>query len=243
MALASCIVMRLHLQQLNRMAAIEQNTPQPLAEGGAVTASRFVVFLDILGFKDKVAHKDHGAVLKKLQAFQSKISSFVAQEGNLNIQLVQFSDSIILFSADTRIASLTALSRITTNVMISALELNFPLKGAIAKGKVTCDLPKQLFFGQALIDAYLLQEDVKSYSVLVHHSAEVDVKSREQFRDIKAYLKTGRIVHRELNWYGGTEKTEERIGQTKRILQRLRESVSNAPRIYIDNTLSIITEN
>ena len=158
------------------MPEIEQNIQQPLVDGRAITSSRFVVFLDIMGFKDKVAHKEHVTVLEKLKSFQSRIASYVAQEGNLNIQLTQFSDSVILFSADTRITSLNALASITTNVMISALELNFPLKGAIAKGKVTCDLQKQLFFGQALIDAYLLQEDVKSYSVLVHHSAEVPKK-------------------------------------------------------------------
>ncbi len=225
------------------MPEIEQNIQQPLVDGRAITSSRFVVFLDIMGFKDKVAHKEHVTVLEKLKSFQGRIASYVAQEGNLNIQLTQFSDSVILFSADTRRTSLNALASITTNVMISALELNIPLKGAIAKGKVTCDLQKQLFFGQALIDAYLLQEDVKSYSVLVHHSAEVDVKARSQFREVKAYLKTGRIIHRELNWYGGTDYSEERIEQTKRILQRLRETVSNSPRIYIDNTLSIIEEN
>lgn len=43
-------------------------------------------------------------------------------------------------------------------------------------------------------------------------------------------------------WYGGADHSEERIEQTKRILQRLRETVSNSPRIYIDNTLSIIEE-
>lgn len=222
------------------MAFLEQGVQKLVANDKSVTASRFVVFLDIMGFKDKVAHKEHEAVLSKLKSFQGKIASFVAQEGNDNIQLVQFSDSIILFSSDTKIATLNTLANITTNVMLSALELNFPLKGAIAKGKITCDVQKQLFFGQALIDAYLLQEDVKSYSVLVHHSAEVDVKARSHFREVKAYLKTGRIIHRELNWYGGIEQEEAQKEQTKRVLHRLRESVSNAPRIYIDNTLSLI---
>lgn len=131
----------------------EENVQQPLANKGGITASRFVVFLDIMGFKDKVAHKEHETVLKKLQDFQRQIASYVALEGNDNIQLAQFSDSIILFSSDTRSTSLISLSKIAINVMLSALELNFPLKGAIAKGKITCDLQKQLFFGQALIDA------------------------------------------------------------------------------------------
>lgn len=218
----------------------EENIQQPLENNGGITASRFVVFLDIMGFKDKVAHKVHEVVLKKLQDFQSKIASFVALEGNNSIQIAQFSDSIILFSSDTRATSLVSLAKITTNVMLSALELNLPLKGAIAKGKITCDLQKQLFFGQALIDAFLLQEDVKSYTVLVHHSAEVDVKNRPQFREVKAYLKTGSIIHRELNWYGGNDQENERKEQTKKVLYQLRQTVSNAPRIYIDNTLALL---
>lgn len=222
------------------MPVREENVQRPLAHEGRITASRFVVFLDILGFKDKVAHKEHSAVLKKLQEFQNKIASYVAQEGNYSIQIAQFSDSIILFSSDTLGASLIALARITTNVMLSALELNFPLKGAIAKGKITCDLQKQLFFGQALIDAFLLQEDVKSYTVLVHHTAEMDVRNKVNFREIKAFLKTGIITHRELNWYGGNYQTDERKEQTKKTLQRLRETVSNTPRAYIDNTLLLL---
>ena len=51
----------------------EQNIQRPIVEGQAITASRFVVFLDILGFKDKVAHKEHGSMLEKLKFFQGNL--------------------------------------------------------------------------------------------------------------------------------------------------------------------------
>ena len=206
------------------------------------TKKRFVVFLDIMGFKNRVARNEHDVILKQLEAFQNDISTFVSQYQAANIQVALFSDSILLFSNNDTLESLHQLADITSKIMMSAIQQQtpIPLKGAIALGIVTCDTSKQLYFGQALIDAYLLEENIKYYGVLVHHTAEASVKQLggDEFRDIKACLKGGEISHYELNWYNTNVLGDNQIS-IEACLDNLRLTVSDEPRRYVDNTLKI----
>lgn len=47
-----------------------------------------------------------------------------------------------------------------------------PFRGSIAYGEMTVDLENSIFFGQPLIDAYLLGEQLQSYGIACHASAE-----------------------------------------------------------------------
>ena len=92
------------------------------------------------------------------------------------------------------------------------------------------------FFGQALIDAYLLEEDVQYYGIVVHHTAEKSVIALKSslFEDKQLPLKSGNIAHYELAWYKGHSQEVE-AG-----LNRVRLSVSDAPRKYVDNTRKML---
>lgn len=210
------------------------------------TATRFVAFLDIMGFKDRVARTEHNRLLEQLTNFNKEITKHIGKYSNAEIQLAQFSDSIVLFSNDISSQSLGTLAEVTRGIMQTAIKQQIPIKGAIAQGQITCDIPKQLFFGQALIDAYLLEESINYYGVLVHHTAEESVMQLCQgsniFKDIKAPLKSGRISHYELSWYlnDETPNKPERIYEIREAIMAIRLSVSDAPRKYIDNTLEVI---
>lgn len=216
-------------------------TPR-LSSAYATTTERFVVFLDIMGFKDRVARNLHGDVLRQLEGFQNSISKYVHQCESSDIKVSLFSDSVLLFSSDDSTDSLRSISEVTRKIMRSALQSDvpIPLKGAIARGTVTCDVAKQLCFGQALIDAYVLEENVKYYGVLVHHTAEKAVSQLGEniFRDVSAYLRCGRVSHYELNWHCADEDPECQK-MVEQCLGRLRLTVSDEPRKYIDNTLVI----
>ncbi len=115
--------------------------------------------------------------------------------------------------------------------------MKIPLKGAIAKGETTVNEKKQLFFGQPIVDSYLLEESVHYYGIVVHHTAEEDVEQftlSNLFQDIKTPLKSGNISHYELCWY------KDDVEDAKKKLNAIRSTVSDAPRKYIDNTLSVI---
>ena len=211
------------------------------------TAQRFVAFLDIMGFKERVARTEHDRLLDLLTNFNRDITRYVGKYKNAEIQLAQFSDSIVLFSNDDTPESLKTLAEVTRGIMQTAIKLQIPIKGAIAQGKMTCDFPKQLFFGQALIDAYLLEESIHYYGILVHHTAEssvIQLENDNDFKDIKAPLKSGKISHYELSWYMGDNPQDypSKIHEIEVALRNIRQTVSDAPRKYIDNTLEVISE-
>lgn len=214
------------------------------------TADRFVAFLDIMGFKERVARTEHSQLLTQLTNFNRAITGYIGKYQATEIQLAQFSDSIVLFSNDTTLNSLETLADVTRGIMQTAIKQQIPIKGAIAQGQITCDIPKQLFFGQALIDAYLLEENIHYYGILVHHTAENSVtklnneNNNNIFKDIKAPLKSGKISHYELSWYinDDPQTIEEKVSEMNDALKAIRQTVSDAPRKYIDNTLDVINE-
>lgn len=211
-------------------------------------AHRFVAFLDIMGFKDRVVRTEHSVLFSQLEKFNSDITDYIGDYGNTGLQLAQFSDSIVLFSNDITLESLKAIAEVVSGVMRIAIQQQIPLKGAIAQGQITCDISKQLFFGQALIDAYLLEENIHYYGVLVHHSAEQSVielnKTSLLFKDVKAPLKSGKISHYELSWYvnNGLPDRAAQLAQIRNALNNIRRTVSDAPRKYIDHTLEVMKD-
>lgn len=210
----------------------------------SITTERYIVFLDIMGFKDRVARTKHEDLFSMLNDFNQKISLHILKHREHGIRLSQFSDSILIYSSDNSRESLKIISEVSSEVMGTAISLGIPLKGAIAKGVITCDISKQLYFGQALIDAYLLEENVKYYGILAHNSVEADILELEKtdstiFRDIEAPLKSGKVSHYEICWYNNN------IQSAKNNLRKIRNTVSGDPRKYIDNSLKAIgsTEN
>lgn len=208
------------------------------------TANRFVVFLDILGFKDRVARTNHNKLLTQLSDFNKGIVGCIGKYNNTDIQLAQFSDSIVLFSNDITAKSLKAISEVTRGIMQIAINQQIPIKGAIAQGQITCDTSKQLFFGQALIDAYLLEENIYYYGILAHHSIESTITKSGSliFKDIQAPLKSGNIWHYELSWYADNLSDKAQLETINDALRDIRQTVSDAPRRYIDNTLDVIAK-
>lgn len=228
------------------------------------TKKRFVVFLDIMGFKERVARNTQESLYKELTDFNKDITTIINSNKNVKaeqtikqndssevtlikseeeddeILLAQFSDSIVIFTNGNTKENLLTISNVAKQIMISAIkrEKPIPLKGALAEGDITCDMAKQLFFGQALIDAYLLEENIQYYGIVVHHSAEQSVKDCivDIFKDNLIPLKSGKIRHYELVWY------DDSYDVVKSGLDKIRLSVSDSPRKYVDNTNSIIDE-
>lgn len=225
---------------------------------------RFVVFLDIMGFKERVARNTQESLYKELTAFNRDIVNIInsaksiktehtskqndssdttlrtSEDEKDEIFLAQFSDSIVIFSSSDTEKDLRIISNVAKQIMISAInrEKPIPLKGALAEGYITCDMAKQLFFGQALIDAYLLEENVQYYGIVVHHSAESSIikLNSDMFRDSLIPLKSGNIKHYELIWYN------DPLVDIKTGLAKVRLSVSDSPRKYVDNTKKIIDD-
>ena len=162
---------------------------------------KFVLYLDIMGFKDRVAKTEVGELKEMLMAFKTKNIKLMPLlehesrgEKKQLMKMAQFSDSIVIISRGSTIDDFNRITKASAVLMQTALETGFALRGAIAAGDMVFDDEKQIFFGKALVDAYLLEEQLSYYGIVFHDSAEhlVDSYLKNNIRK-KIFPNKGRI--------------------------------------------------
>lgn len=218
-------------------------------------SERFVAFLDIMGFKNYVYRNSHEAVSKRMSKLYSSLSesekvNTVLNSGNKVNELVEisvFSDSIVLFSKSDDFESFLSICLVTATIFANCIDSEIPLKGAISKGKITANFEKSLFFGKAIIDAFLLQEELQMYGCILDNKAERAIKSEQYtFQNLivnrKIHMKNGLVTHYAINWmrlFADDIEGNETI-RSEKIIPKLRsffKQVSGQPRKYVDNTI------
>lgn len=220
-----------------------------------VEKEKFVLYLDIMGFKERVNRVKIKELREQLLLFKTKNNKLKpllkGLKDNILIDMAQFSDSIVLVSKDTTIDDLNRISKAATILMQTALQTGFALRGAIAKGNMIFDNENQLFFGKALVDAYLLEEELCYYGVVFHESMEGDIisalphKPNLPIEDIAVPLKKGKSKHYHIAWYKLKENLQQGNISANALdwLKDIRKTVSGNPRVYLDNTIGIIKDN
>ena len=209
-----------------------------------VTTKRCVAFLDIMGFKDMVARSSHDTIYKRLQSI-SKSQNAIEEAKFLNVYMTKFSDSIAIFSKDDTKDSLMAFMVATEFVFTKCIIDGIPIKGAMAYGKISVDIENSLFFGQPIIDAYQLEEDLKYYGIILHHTMFNVLNKRGlgsvNIKHIETPLKCGNIFHYNLDWFTSYNKLADEKKDSKIIefIEQYYNKVSGAPRKYIDNTIGV----
>ncbi|MBO7145935.1 MAG: hypothetical protein J6W13_14080 [Salinivirgaceae bacterium] len=215
-----------------------------------VEQEKFVLYLDIMGFRDRVNKVEINELKQQLLLFKTKNNKLkpLLEGGKTKetlIYMAQFSDSIVLVSRDATEDDLNRISKAAAILMQTALQTGFALRGAIAKGNMVFDIENQLFFGKALVDAYLLEEELCYYGVVFHESMEesiVGAKKDMPIEDIAIPLKKGKSRHYHIAWH--KLKANLQQGNISSValgwLKDIRKSVSGNPRVYLDNTIEII---
>ncbi|MEP7230323.1 MAG: hypothetical protein ABI691_08735 [Ginsengibacter sp.] len=223
------------------------------------TDERFVVFLDIMGFKDFVARNSHDFVynmMKSLSKSKKVIeATFLddelgAEYKTKDIYTTSFSDSIILFSSDDSSLSFEMIITSAAFFISEAMKNSIPMKGAMAYGTISVDKIQQIYFGQPLIDAFLLQEEVNYYGAILHNSvdnyinkntAKLSKEAKKFLLEKKTPLKSGLMQHNNINWFRFLGSDLEDLSKAKKdfekIVNSLRLVTSGSPRKYIDNTV------
>ncbi|HSD07640.1 hypothetical protein [Flavobacterium sp.] len=159
---------------------MEENTQKEIvADDWLVTGERYVAFIDIMGFKDMVLKKSHNEIYDMmLKINQKKKTSENIDWEFVNEKLVRtttYSDSIMIYSKDDTLNSLKSIIYTVANLSFGLFTEGIPFKGAMSFGMMTLDIENSIFFGQPLIDAYLLQEELNYYGIIVHATAELKV--------------------------------------------------------------------
>lgn len=218
------------------------------------TAPRFIAFIDILGFKDFVMRNTHEYVLKKLTTLTKGIEHIrnIASKQEMKdsfdgaeLMPYIFSDSVAIFTNNDSYGAAKLLLFACQYIFVNSITTHLPVKGAIAHGTITLDIENSVFFGQPIIDAYLLQDELKYYGMILHdtmdrHLPTIDKKGsiRKLLLNSKTPTKSGRIAYNNLMLKFRKDKEVGEINLLEPI-KRLYTTVSGSPRVYVDNTIEM----
>lgn len=148
--------------------------------------SKYVAFLDILGFKEKLKKLSQEDAKSFIERFSTTAFN---QWKNINPSLVEgyiVSDSFILYTHDTSVQSVFQLLQLVKRICQREFTENgILIRGAIAKGEFDRieareipSLRKGLIVGQAYVDAYLMEGSIKTAGIAL---------TNEVFQDVEAY--------------------------------------------------------
>jgi hypothetical protein len=202
-----------------------------------------------MGFKDMVATKDHSEILKMMEHIvdiQKNNSSLNWNDRGGYIKTSTYSDSIIIYSKDDSYESMGNTICTVAGVVQDLLGAGIPFKGALSVGTMTCDFNKSIYFGQPLIDAHLLQEELYFYGVVLHGSAEKELEAHSYSSFISEYkcpFKKGRPKHSVIQpiFFAAEDPDDvERNNNLLRSVENMKFSTSGSLRVYIDSTIEFL---
>ena len=133
--------------------------------GWELTANRCIAFLDIAGTKDRVKKLSANEFYEQLIKV-TKVPDLITDkhpDRKEQVYYSVFSDSLVFISKDDSKESLTTFLDVVTFAFASSIRQGLPIKAIISYGEMTADRENKIFFGQPLIDAFLIQETILDY--------------------------------------------------------------------------------
>jgi hypothetical protein len=121
---------------------------------------RYIALFDILGFKSILDHNEVTRVAEAFVIFKKKIEVYASlahvwgEESPIRYSL--FSDTVFLYSIDDSPAAFEFMTLAAQMLLGNSLTYGLPMRGAITKGDVFVD--NDVFIGQAIVDAYLMEQ-------------------------------------------------------------------------------------
>lgn len=220
-----------------------------------ITCDRFVAFFDIMGFKEMALRNSHEVMLTKLGAIKYFKDNIIEGDqynqhlkNESGLKSFVFSDTIVAFTKSDSAKDAEILLAKCSHFIRMCLTNKLPLKGVISFGKISIGWQDSMFYGQPIIDAYLLQEELQMYGAILDFNAEKKFKELSKEENIwnkiilyKTPTKTGKINHYCLKWAPQRFKPEKfKSEQCREYVENIYTIVSGKPRVYVDNTLDFL---
>jgi len=229
---------------------------------------RIMLYADIMGFKTLLKDTPHEKLVSKLRTFvdtlRRRISPFQTA-GHLRMTL--FSDLVVMAADRCTVKNFILICKAAAELMRECHMQEFPINGCISCGPLAFDDSNQifaseaakklpympLFVGQSVVDAYLLNEDLFCYGIVLHPNAEnlfnqVLERTAETgvpspaFTLLNIPLKKGGFSP--LYYYNWTETkladNDIKINDVKQWNETVAKSMSTRTRAYAFNTLNLI---
>jgi len=160
---------------------------------------RWFCYLDLLGFKNLVHNTDVGRVIDLYDDAIAHLDRSALEKKPLGISYSWFSDTFILFSRGDSLQEFTLLEQAGRLFFQRLILAEIPARGALSHGKLYSNLERNIFIGEALIEAYEYGEKQNWLGFLLAPSVyrklagtQFDVRQRYNYR---AVVTPGIITH------------------------------------------------
>ncbi len=178
---------------------------------------RYVAHLDILGMS-AIVEKDFDLAWESLSALvevRDSVLSYELEFSDLGtrhaasefVQMVTFSDTIIIFTNDSSKKSYLALLVLISEIFHKALCSCIPIRAGIAFGRFYFNFDKSMFVGPALIEAYRVGEEAQWLGIALadslkeqEHKLKFAKHGTSLFSDWEVPIKNGTRNRRVINW-------------------------------------------
>jgi hypothetical protein len=128
---------------------------------------RFVLLLDILGFKQLVAAEPLAAISAKVQRLLAECEEWASGETKFGFDTIHFSDTVLLYTQETGFYKewFDDLVYIGSRICSAMFATGVPVRGALSYGSFLVEKSgrHQTFVGQALIDAHEAESNDKGF--------------------------------------------------------------------------------
>ncbi len=158
--------------------------------GWRPTENRFVLYVDIMGFSNRVLGSNNEDIfrmmlgilgeLKHIQVYAAPMGADPIEVRPINyVRATTYSDSVILYSIDGSQDSTEAILMSAAQLSSYLILHSIPFRGALAFGEMTLDYANSIFFGKPLIDAYQLEGKLMFYGIIVHGCAQKQIEEAQ----------------------------------------------------------------
>jgi hypothetical protein len=130
---------------------------------------RWVACFDRLGFGDYCKRKDLVEIFCETRHWLARAKEEVDDEPT--VEWAWFSDTVLFYSTDDSHASCCAVTNVSEFFFDEMLVEMVPSRGALAFGEFYADRTRNIFFGEALVDAYKYAETFNWLGFVLHPSA------------------------------------------------------------------------
>jgi hypothetical protein len=150
---------------------------------------RWFCYLDILGFRELIRTKDARHVIELYDAVIGKLKMGADEKKPLGISYSWFSDTFILFSRGDSLQEFVLLEQAGRLFFQRLILADIPARGALSHGRLYSNLERNIFIGEALIEAYEYGEKQNWLGFLLTPSVhrklidtQLDVRNRYNYR-------------------------------------------------------------
>lgn len=116
--------------------------------------NRWLSYFDLLGFKNLVEKRDLDFIIPIYENILSDLDRKAAPKRKYGIDFSWFSDTFIIFASDDSLESFALMEQASRLFFQRLILKKIPLRGALSVGSLYTQKKKNVFLGNALIDAY-----------------------------------------------------------------------------------------